>query len=629
RPAHCLAHSLALVVWTLSAAPVDADDVWGRRLPWREAGLTEHQAAAHLLDRLTYGPRPGEVEEVAAMGLGVWLEGQLAGHLPGALLNTKLARLSALELDHRQMIEQYSYSKNYLAQQAIAARVIDPVDYDGENGESRRRDAEAALMQFAMRRGQAPETKLLNQLKSQKVLRAAFSESQLVEVLTDFWFNHFNVSATHDTARVHLLAYERDAIRPHVLGSFRQLLGATAKHPAMLKYLGNYHSVANAHVMTLFDLEVSELGRLSPLDNPTLRQQLAKTVRWTSPEARRRQPDLPRGLNENYARELLELHTLGVGGGYSQRDVIEVARALTGWTTFPPGRLRDRLETALVSPTAINMGFVVDDEFVFRSDQHDSEAKSVLGLHLEAGRGIDDGEEVLDLVARHPATARHLMTKLATRLISEPPPLALVDHLAEIWEVTDGDLAEAVLALVESPEFWSPEARRSKIKTPFELAISSLRALDVEISDPDYVIRWIRRMGQNLYSYAAPTGFPDEGDRWTPAGPLLARINFAQVLAAGKVRGVEVDLEQFLGQRQLQSVEEAVVTYFPILMPQRDPQLTLELIGALPDEASIESAQAETSADVRPPSLAVIRATRQHAARAVGLLLASPEFQVH
>jgi len=329
------------------AVPARADS--GRILPWREAGLTERQAAAHLLDRFAYGPRPGDVDEVVRLGLRNWLEGQLVGDLPGSLLNAKLAKLPAMELDHRQIVERYSHNKGYLVQQAIKAGVISRADYFGENGAVRSRDAVAALERFSVRRGVQPESSVLEQLKSQKLLRAVYSESQLVEVLTDFWFNHFNVSSTAASARVHLLAYERDAIRPWVLTRFRELLGATARHPAMLAYLGNTQSVAGYAATTTFDLEVQELDRLSPLDNPTERRRLAHQLGWTSRRNRAKLNHQPLGLNENYARELLELHTLGVDGGYGQRDVVAVARALTGWTTFPASGGRERLVTALAS----------------------------------------------------------------------------------------------------------------------------------------------------------------------------------------------------------------------------------------------------------------------------------------
>lgn len=599
-------------------------------LPWKAAGLSERQAAAHLLERFAYGPRPGEIDELVRHGLGNWFEGQLAGDLPGALLEAKLARLPALSLSHAEVVERYGYARGRILKAALDRGVVTREDYTGERGETRLRDALAALERFAAEQGMQPDSELVDQLRAQKLWRAVDSESQLVEVLTDFWFNHFNVSSSDSTARVHVLSFERDAIRPRVLGSFRELLGAVAHHPAMLTYLGNSLSVAGAGATTLFDLEVQDLARLSPLDDPTARLRLARDVGWTHRDERRRRPNQPIGLNENYARELLELHTLGVQGGYSQHDVVEVARALTGWGTFPGGGARAKLEQALVgSKTAEDMGFVVDGEFVFRADHHDSDPKVVLGLPLAAGRGIEDGEEVLDLLARHPATARHLARKLAVRFVSERPPEALVERLVRAWELSDGDLTEVLLALVRSPELWSPEARRRKVKTPFELAAFSLRALGSDLREPKDTLGRIARMGQSIYAYPAPTGFPDRNDSWLHVGPLLARINFGRDLARGRIPGVELDLEEIVGRRYFGSLEEAVAFFFPRLMPERNPSWTVALVGGEEKLAELlEAAAADASASESPETPAARRQSLVWAMDAVGLLIGSPEFQV-
>ncbi len=624
----------------LVAPGTRADTAGGLEIPWQAAGLTEQQAAAHLLERFAYGPRPGEIEAVAELGIGNWIESQLAGDFPGSVLSSKLAQLPAMSLKQRQLVWRYSANKGLLAQEAIAEGLFTLADYTGKNGDLRLRDALAALERFAMDRNATPDQKLIDQLRAQKLLRAVHSESQLVEVLTDFWFNHFNVSATQRVARVHMLSYERDAIRPRVLSTFRDLLGATARHPAMLLYLGNAQSVADPSATTTFDLEVTELDRLSPLDNPTLRMRLARDLGWYNREARLKLGQQPRGLNENYARELLELHTLGVDGGYSQRDVIEVARAFTGWTTFPPGGARAHVETTLVdSETAIDMGFVVEEEFVFRADHHDSDEKTVLGMHLAAGYGIEDGERVLDLVARHPATVRHLARKLAIRFVSEQPPPSLIQRLVATWELTDGDLRNVVRALVAAPEFWSDAARRSKVKMPFELAASALRALDVDVVDASATVAWVQRMGQPIYAFAAPTGFPDRSESWTHVGPLLSRLNFGRELARGGIPGIRLDVMGFLGRGSLRSFEDATAFYFPVLMPGRDATFTLSLVTAGSEEPAGdgESATPELSdaelAKLSPEqrrqlAVAARQATVRHAVNAVGMLIGSPEFQV-
>ncbi len=629
------------------AAPAMAGGGLDGDLPWREAGLNERQAAAHLLDRFAYGARPGQIDEVVELGLGNWIDGQLAGDLPGSVLEAKLSPMLATTMSQGEIKRRYSADRGRLAQEAIAAGVISRKDYSGELGMRNLRAAMAALDRFGAERGMQPQWELVEQLKAQKLLRAVYSQSQLVEVLTDFWFNHFNVSVTSD-GRVHVFSYERDAIRPNVLASFRRLLGATARHPAMLLYLGNARSVAGAGVTTAFDLEIQELDRLSPGANPSLRQRLARRLGWFF---RGRVSDPRSGLNENYARELLELHTLGVDGGYRQRDVIEVARAFTGWTTFPPGGLRSRIEEALVkeetAETARDMGFVVEDEFVFRADQHDAQTKTVLGVTLPADRGIEDGEDVLDLLSRHPSMRRHLARKLAVRFVSERPPAALIRRLEETWLLTGGDLAELVRTLVRSPEFWSDAARRCKIKTPFELVASALRALDAEISEAVALIRWIERMGQPVYAYSAPTGFPDRGDHWANVGPLLKRINFGTSLAAGKIPGAEIDLPRLLGRRRLESLEQAAEFYFPRLMPERDASATLRRISkemiheeTISEERKAGSEPAPAPAGVEPQitsaaeklapgrALEGTKLTREYAVAAVGLLIGSPQFQV-
>lgn len=630
---------IALVGMLIAAAA--AGEGLAADLPWREAGLTERQAAAHLLDRFAYGARLGQIDAMVELGLGNWIEGQLAGDLPGSTLDAKLSRLPAVALSQVEIARRYSYAKERLVQEAIDAGVITMKDYSGELGMRNLRAATASLDRFASDREMQPGKKLIAQLKAQKLLRGVYSESQLVEVLTDFWFNHFNVSVTSGETKIHVFSYERDAIRPNVLASFRQLLGATVRHPAMLFYLGNSRSMAGAGVTTTFDLEIQELDRLSPGDNPTLRMQLAKDLGWFY---RGRKSGPPPGLNENYARELLELHTLGVDGGYRQRDVIEVARAFTGWTTFPQGGWRVRIEKALASAeiaeTARDMGFVVEDEFVFRADQHDAEAKTVLGVPLPAGRGIEDGEEVLDLLARHPSTRRRLAQKLAVRFVSEHPPPALVRRLEETWELTDGDLAELMRVIARSSEFWSDAARRHKIKTPFELAVSALRALDADVTETQGLMRWLTRMGQPVYGYSAPTGFPDQGNHWANVGPLLGRVNFGMKLANRKIEGVKIDLLQFLDQRRLESLEQAVEVYFPRLMPERDATVTMTLISEewMPEElrtsSESESTASAESGDGTAEELAPGRAAelakraQKYASAAVGMLIGSPEFQV-
>jgi uncharacterized protein (DUF1800 family) len=322
-------------------------------------------------------------------------------------------------------------------------------------------------------------------LQAAKVARAVASERQLQEVMVDFWQNHFSVFAGKGRTRLYLTQYDRDVVRPRALGKFRDLLGAVARSPAMLFYLDNWQSAADSGHTTL-----------AP-----------------PPRARR-----PRGLNENYARELLELHTLGVDGGYTQQDVIEVARALTGWSI-------DQREGA----------------FVFRPAMHDADEKLVLGHRLPGGRGIEDGEQVLDIIARHPATARHIARKLTVRFVSDSPPPELVARAAETYRRTDGDIRAVVRTIVTSPEFFSRAAYRTKVKSPFELVTSALRALNAEIDTTPRTAQIVARLGQPIFGRQTPDGWPESGGEWMNAGAILNRINFGLAVAAGRVPGATLN----------------------------------------------------------------------------------------
>jgi uncharacterized protein (DUF1800 family) len=297
------------------------------------------------------------------------------------------------------------------------------------------------------------------------------------------------------------------------------------------------------------------------------------------PEPEGRRPLRPRGLNENYARELLELHTLGVDGGYTQQDVIEVARAFTGWTAIPPQRRKDAEQRLARVQRAGGLGFRVDGDFVFRADLHDAGAKTVLGTRFPAGGGLEEGEAVLDLLARHPKTAEHVAAKLAARFVSDHPPKPLVDRLARVYLETGGDVRRMIAALAGSPEFWSRDALGAKIKSPLELTASALRTLDARLTDPRETLRWIARMGQPLYAYQAPTGYPDRATAWVNTGSLLNRMNFGLELAAGRIRGVAFDLPALSGGQEPESRDEALRTYAGLLLPGRDLSSTLKLLG--------------------------------------------------
>ncbi|HEX4345978.1 MAG TPA: DUF1800 domain-containing protein, partial [Vicinamibacterales bacterium] len=344
---------------------------------------------------------------------------------------------------------------------------------------------------------------VLQEMAQQKLIRAIYSERQLQEVLTDFWFNHFNVDARKGRDRFMLTAYERDAIRPHVLGTFRDLLGATAKSPAMLFYLDNWLSTdpngphANPVVV-----------RRGPFGRPIL----------VAPRPPANANTQRRGLNENYGRELMELHTLGVDGGYTQKDVTEVARAFTGWTIENPKQ---------------------GGEFRFEPRAHDEGEKVVLGHRIHAG-GVRDGEEVLDILASQPSTAHFIAFELARRFVSDTPPPALVDRLAQRFRDTNGDLREVMRAMLTSPEFFAPEAYGAKVKTPLEFVVSAARTLGAQVDDARPLVNQLQQLGMPLYQCQPPTGYKDTADAWTNTGALVARMNLALQMSGGKMKGISV-----------------------------------------------------------------------------------------
>jgi uncharacterized protein (DUF1800 family) len=411
---------------------------------------------------------------------------------------------------------------------------------------------------------------LLVELTQAKLLRAANSRRQFEEVLVDFWFNHFNVSAEKGRVRWMVNAYEREAIRPHVFGRFRDVLGATAKHPAMLWYLDGWLSVREG-----FSLK---LGARKKTQAPVVMMEEDDDENAPEPLGTGR----ALGLNENYARELLELHTVGVSAGYTQDDVREAAKALTGWS----------LE---VRPRQAKFG-----QFVFRPLAHDDGARRVFGLELPAGLGQQHGEQLLDFLARHPATARHLATKLCQRLVSDTPPPALVERVAAVFLRTDGDLSATYRAIIESPEFWSADAIASKTRTPLEFVVGAIRAVGTldEVQRP--LATALDQLGQPLYRCAPPTGYREEGAAWVSAGGLVARINFGLKLAAGRIPGVVVALP-----------------------PKETPLDTLaqSILGRPASEATLATVRRALAAEDE------VDERRDDRSKVVGLLLGAPEFQ--
>ena len=523
------------------------------RLTLPKSPLSEDQQITHTLNRLGYGARPGDVERVRQMGLGRWIERQLEpGRIPDDRVEAALQAFPTLTMPVPELVRAYPEPD-----QKILAKI--------RSGQ---------MSQEEIRAMAPPEKRpfrIAAELQAAKLTRAVLSERQLEEVMTDFWFNHFNVDARKGAVKWMVADYERTAIRPHALGKFRDLLLATAQHAAMLFYLDNWMSTKADFV---------------PVTGPAKGRKL--------------------GLNENYARELMELHTLGVDGGYTQEDVVEVARAFTGWSIERP---REK------------------GTFRFVPVVHDNEAKRVLCHALPANDGVQDGIKVIDILSRHPSTAKFVATKLARRFVSDEPPPALVERAAKTFRDTDGDIRMVVVTIITSPEFFSAEAYRAKIKTPLEIVASSVRAVDGDVQAPGLpgsqqpggglaLAQQVSKLGEPLYQQQPPTGYPDVAEAWVNTGALLNRMNFALGLAASRVPGVRVDLSRAVGSADRRKPEQVLDALLrSVLQGQATPQ-TRSVLAAQLDDPEITRA----TRDDRGPADTDVE-------KLAALVLGSPEFQ--
>ena len=460
------------------------------KLPIQE--LNEQEAILHALNRLGFGPRPGQVEQIEKTGLENWIQAQLhPENLSDPVVDARVAEYPSFALNSTELMDRYPPTD--VAAKRLGLKVD---EYQKRLQELAKQPGGTSSLPFK------DQNEIVNNLMAVKMIRAVYSERQLNEQLEDFWFNHFNVFVYMDLDRWYMIPYERDAIRPHVLGKFRDLLEATAKSPAMLFYLNNSVSADPRAFDRLKQHPVTARGggKLPPIGGR-------------------------RGLNENYGRELMELHTLGVDGGYTQQDVIDVARAFTGWTIESP---REK------------------PEFYFDERLHDPDPKRVLGKKIKAG-GIKDAEQVMDLLVRNPHTAHHISLQLAERFVSDDPPPALVARMAKTFEKSKGDIRAVMTTMIYSPEFWSRSAFRAKVKTPFELVASTVRAVGVDIDQPMQMAQWVSRIGEPLYQCPTPNGYSDKGASWISTGALLNRLNFAIALTTNKIRGAQVDIDPLVG----------------------------------------------------------------------------------
>ncbi len=648
----------------------------------------EQKRAIHALDRLTFGPRPGDVQAVTALGVDRWIELELHPEkIDNSAIQSRLSGYRTLTMSNREML--LDFPPNPIAKavadgklqmpsdpyrHAVYLSAIDRVkqqqekkqNADGSGGAAAaipssppspslqtnsitvsqhrldRREARGLVDELALKAPDARMQRILSlpvaeqrdltqgvpfekrqallaglsptqretvlalnnptavintEVQSSKLLRAVYSDRQLEEVLTDFWFNHFNIYIGKGADHYLITAYERDVIRPHVLGKFKDLLIATAKSPAMMFYLDNWQSegpdsdaargISPRGSNPGMNGHPARRGILYPASQAPRPQQSPQTAQNNQQKRRN-------GLNENYARELMELHTLGVNGGYTQQDVTQVARVFTGWTIDEP---RD------------------GGGFVYKPRLHEPGGKIVLG-HKIKDKGENEGIQVFEILAHHPSTARFISTKLAERFVSDTPPKPLIDSMSKTFLKTDGDIRAVLETMFHSQEFWAPEAYRARVKTPFEFVVSSLRATDTEISDPQSLLATLNKMGMPLYGMQPPTGYSTNAEVWVNSAALLDRMNFGLALATNRLLGTSFSLAQLLGsepgidpdpyQVQLQLEQ----TLIPGDISKQTHQTIEEHISAAQATAQLQNPS-------RPANVNVI----------AGLLLGSPEFQ--
>ncbi len=580
-----------------------------QRATKKQSTLTADQRIAHVLSRLTYGARPGDFERVKAMGVETFINQQLdPDSIDNAAVIAKLRRLPTLNMATPVIIEQYTPPKPAASPSPSPVKSPDEkpapksIAELGEKQDAGKMPALQSAMPNEMQNdaarmsqqkpevgatpaypGAAPKPTpapknpqmVVTDLQRAKLLRAVYSDQQLYELMVDFWENHFSIFANKDDDRYLLTAFDRETIRPFAMGRFRDLLGATAHSPAMLFYLDNWRS----------------------------------SVPRPYPAKGEKPAGIDGGFNENYARELMELHTLGVDGGYTQKDVQEVARCFSGWTIQKPN------EQGL---------------FVYRPGFHDDGEKIVLGHKILAGGGYADGERVLDLLATHPATAKFIATKLARRFISDDPPQSVIDRAAAVFLKTDGSIRETLRAIITSPEFFAPATYRAKTRSPLEYVAAAMRALNVETDGDRPVLDAMGRMGQPLFGRITPDGYSDRAEQWLSSGAMIARLNFANALATNRLKGTSVKYANLLSGAD-EANREAVATKLtqltvPVDFSSASRAVLDKVVHA--DSPGNQSSPAPTvSAAYDSKAAQTPGAPVAYVAELVTLLIGSPEFR--
>jgi uncharacterized protein (DUF1800 family) len=613
-----------------SSPKVVLDKKFKGNLPITE--LTEDQAIQHALNRLAYGPRPEDIEHIRQIGLEKWIDQQLHPEsIDDAALEERLQQYPTIKMSSQQLFTEYPPPAQAAKQQGITKQ-----DYQQEMAQKRQaavRDARAQQAQsmnepanasenispnnpatvppsapangmmdpgagninngeLQLARVQGPQ-RIVTELSMAKMDRAIYSNRQLEAVMEDFWFNHFNVFANKGDDRWLLTSYVRDTIRPHTMGKFSDLLIATAKSPAMLFFLDNWLSVdpnAFAEAQRENAMRRQRYGGIfAPMPGQAFPMPGAAGQQQRAGAAKRQD----RGLNENYGREVMELHTVGVDAGYSQQDVTQMAEVLTGWTIKEPRR---------------------DPEFFFNDRWHDQGSKVVMGRKFDYG-GMKDGEEALKMLAGDIHTAKFICTELARHFVSDNPPPALVDRMAKNYEDTGGDIRSVLHTMIYSPEFWSTDAYRAKVKSPFELVASTARALDAKVAVSLPLVNWVNRMGEPLFLCQPPTGYSDKAQTWVNTGALLNRLNFALQFASDHLAGANVQLKSMFGDAAANDPETALSRALGLFLDGQVAQGTRDTLEArLQDPQVLQAALDDPVKQVNEGLLA-------------GLVLGAPEFQ--
>jgi uncharacterized protein (DUF1800 family) len=589
------------------AAPIKLDKKFKGKLPITE--LTEDEAIMHAMNRLAYGPRPGDVEYVRKLGLEKWIDLQLQPNsIDDSALDTRLQRYPTVTMSSKKLLEEFPN-----ADQAAKKLGISKEQYE-EQQKAKREDALAQVIvtgnenldkaQQQLAKLQGPN-RILAELTMAKVDRAVYSNRQLEAVMEDFWFNHFNVFANKGDDKWLVTSYVRDTIRPRTLGKFDDLLLATAKSPAMLFYLDNYLSADPAAVARNQQMKAMRQGRFQGgFAGGSMPTPGTFPGPVSGAQANGANPNAPAaaavaknkkdsGLNENYGREVMELHTIGVDGGYTQQDVIQMAECLTGWTIHEPRK---------------------DPEFFFDEKIHGQGKKVVMGKTFNYG-GEKDGEEALKMLANSPKTANFVSMEMARHFVADNPPPALVQRMAQSFQSSGGDIRTVLKTMIYSPEFWSKETYRAKVKTPFELVATTARAMNAEVTITLPLSQWVGRMGEPLFLCQPPTGYSDKSETWVNAGALLNRLNFALTFAGDKMNGATVDLKTILGDDALRDPEAALARSVQVFLDGQIAESTQNTLEARLKDPQI--LQASLDDQVKQVNQGLI----------VGLVLGTPEFQ--